>query len=101
MIDAVRWATVALSALTVVVGTPQWSRWLREYPPEVVQGRLALAALVLAVGYGTTEALLRGLPGGPRNLVVAVGMLWAAYTVAWHPVTALYRKLTRRTHAAP
>ena len=75
MIDAVRWGTVVLAALTIVVGTPQWSRWLREYPPVVVQGRLALAALVLSLGYGTAEALVQGLPGGPRNLVAAVGML--------------------------
>jgi hypothetical protein len=95
VIDAVRWGTVVASLLVVAIGTPQWRRWWRDYPPVVVQGRLALAALNAAVGYGTWEALHRGLPGGPRNVAIAVGILWALYTVAWQPisdVTARIRK---------
>jgi hypothetical protein len=97
MIDAVRWSTVVLSVAAVLIGTPQWRRMLASQPADVVQGRLALAALNCAVGYGTAEALTRGVVGGPRSIVAAIGTLWALYAVAWHPVTELIRH-HRRNH---
>jgi hypothetical protein len=100
VIDVLRWATVYMSALTVLIGTPQWPRWWRTYPPEIVQGRLALALMNVAVGYGTWEALRDGLPGGSRNVLCAVGVLWCLYAVAWQPVLTLIHHLPRRHHRA-
>jgi hypothetical protein len=97
MIEALRWFVVLGSVAVIVIGTPQWPRWLREYPPEVVQGRLALAVLNVAMGYGTAEALYLEVPGGPRTYVSALGVLWTLYTVAWRPAAHLFH---RRIHAA-
>ena len=93
MIEVVRWFTLVCSVLSIVVGTPQWRRWFAEYPPEIVQGRLALAALNVGVGYGTWEVLNRDIPGGPRTYVLAVGALWCLYTTAWQPAADLYHRL--------
>jgi hypothetical protein len=101
MIDTVRWGIVVCACLSILLGTPQWRRWLREYPPEMLQGRLALAVLNVAAGYGTAESMARGIPGGPRTFVVAVGALWCLYAVAWQPAARSYHRLTRRTRALP
>jgi hypothetical protein len=101
ILEVARWVVVVCSALAIVVGTPQWSRWWRQHPPEVLQGRLALAALNVAAGYGTAESLVRGIPPGPRTLVFAVGALWALYAVAWRPVTDLYHRLRRTRDRDP
>jgi hypothetical protein len=103
MIDALRVANVVLSLLVAAVGTPQWSRWWRTYPPEVLQGRLALAALVLAIGYGSAEALYLHAPGGPRTVVTTVGLLWAFYTVAWLPAARITERIStcRRSTGSP
>lgn len=99
MIEELRWFVVVGSAAVIVIGTPQWRRWWREYPPEVVQGRLALAVLNAAMGYGTAEALYLGVPGGPRTYVTALGVLWTLYTVAWHPAARLFHRRIRRATA--
>jgi hypothetical protein len=95
MIEVLRWVVVVCSALAIIIGTPQWARWFRVCRPDVLQARLALAALNVAAGYGTAEAMWRGIPGGPRTYVVAVGTLWALYATAWHPVTDLFHRLRR------
>lgn len=99
IVEVLRWVVVVCSATTIVVGTPQWRAWWRDYPPVIVQGRMALAALNVAAGYGTAESMWRGIPGGPRTFVVAVGAVWTLYTVAWQPTLTLINRLPRSTRA--
>jgi ABC-type phosphate transport system permease subunit len=100
ILEAVRWVSITCSALAILIGTPQWPRWWATYPPELLQGRLALAALNVAALYGTAESMMRGIPPGPRTAVVAVGSLWALLAVCWVPITDLTAHIRRRSRAA-
>lgn len=48
----------------------------RKWRPVALLGRIVL---LLAIGYAAAEAQYRGLPTGPRNFVLLLGVSWLAF----------------------
>jgi hypothetical protein len=93
--DAVRWYVLALSVIIAVAGTLQWRRW-SGFKAENQFAWMAIVVLNIAIGEGTAELLWKGVPGGPRNYITAVGMTLLLYAVLFHPLVNLRRRFRRR-----
>jgi hypothetical protein len=100
--DLARWYVLGVAITVAVIGSFHWPRWFRTLDFEGRMVWLAVAGLNFAIGYGTGEGLAKGLPGGPRNLIVAVCMTWLLFAIAYRPVRQVWRwwlrrRLSRRT----
>lgn len=64
----------ARHALAIALGLPYPHP--RKWRPVALLGRIVL---LLAIGYAAVEAQYRGLPTGPRNFVLLLGVSWLAF----------------------
>lgn len=96
MIEAVRWFVVGTAVLVALIGAPVlWRLW----PTYKIENKYVWVAVVVAnfaLGYGTAETLWRGIPGGPRTIVIAFAEFFFLVAVAFHPFEYARRWLIRR-----
>ena len=105
MTDATRIYTLVVSALVILVGSPQLFRRLRVFMPENQLAWLALVGMNLSTLLGTVEVLHKHIDGGYRVPLVAASTTFALLAVCYRPGRWLWlrrwRLKTRRPKENP
>lgn len=82
MPEFIRYYSIAVSVLVILIGTYQIRSWWTFRNAERIHW-LSTASLNLAMLIGSIEAQIRNLPIGPRNYLVALALTWLLAAVIY------------------